>query len=110
MTGTKDPGAAGGVAFSLDSAATKIRLTGAVDIAMDRDLRIVSRTARDRHLPVRVDLSAVTFLDSTGLGFVARLLRDAERSRPRLTVVGASRPTRGRLELSGLDRLVTFED
>jgi anti-sigma B factor antagonist len=110
MTDTRTASASGDVAFSLEPSVTGIRLTGAIDFALDRDLRIVARTALDRQLPVRVDLSAVTFLDSTGLGFVARLLHDENLARRRLTAVGASTMTRDRLELAGLDRLMTFED
>ena len=57
-----------------------------------------------------MDFSAVTFLDSTGLGFVARLLRGEDRSGRPVTVVGASTLARGRLERAGLDRLLVFED
>ena len=89
---------------------TAIQLTGAIDFAIDRDLRFAARTALQRDLPVRVDLSAVTFLDSEGLGFVAQLLRNEDHSGRLVTVVRASRLARGRLELAGLDRLVVFED
>ena len=101
--------AAGDVALAMDRSVTSIRLVGDIDFAVDRDLRVATRAAIDRNLPVRVDLSAVTFLDSAGLSFVARLLRNEDRPPRSVTVVGASSVAKERLEMAGLHLLVTFE-
>jgi anti-anti-sigma factor len=54
---------------------------------------------------VVVDLSATTFLDSTGLGFLVRLDRQVGLRGHMITVVGA-RPSIVRvLEISGLDQI-----
>jgi anti-anti-sigma factor len=110
MIDAETVGVAGDVAVSIGPSVTGIRLSGVIDFAVERDLRSAARTALDRDLPVRVELSAVTFLDSEGLGFLAQLLRGEDRSGRSVTVVHASTLARARLELVGLDRLVTFED
>jgi anti-anti-sigma factor len=49
-----------------------------------------------------VTLFHLTFLDSTGLGLIARLAASEHRSGRRLRVDGASRLTRDLLEVAGL--------
>ncbi len=56
---------------------------------------------------VVVDLSKVTFFNSTGVSFLLRLERHLTASGHRLRVVGAARDTARLLRLTGLDRLFT---
>lgn len=52
---------------------------------------------------VVVDLSAATFVDSTGLGALIRLQREARRRGARFRVVGADDRVRKILRITGLD-------
>lgn len=89
---------------------TVITLSGDVDVASQDRLRIAARWAADCNLPVRVDVSAATLLDSSGLELFTRLLR-VERQRGRsITIVGAPPRIRTTLNVAGLDGLVIFED
>ena len=89
---------------------TVIGLSGVIDVALDRELHSAGQTAVDRRLPVRVNVSAVTFIDSEGLSLLAHLIRNENRWGRSLTVAGPSARVRERLKLAGLDRLVIFED
>ena len=55
---------------------------------------------------VVVDLSATTFLDSTGLGFLVRLSRRIAAAGHELTIAAASGPALRAIELAGLDRVL----
>jgi anti-anti-sigma factor len=107
---TGERGGSAAVAVSEEPSVTVIGLSGVIDVALDRELHSAAQTAVDRRLPVRVDVSRVTFIDSEGLSLVAHLIRNEERWGRSVTVVGSSAGVRQRLTLAGLDRLVIFED
>lgn len=92
------------------SDATMIVLDGELDIARRDDLEQAVSTAAAAAGDVVLDLRAVTFLDSSGLGAIARITGATETRSARVTVVGASRRVRHVLELAGIDRLVDLVD
>ena len=97
------PGPAGielSVTFEADTAL--ITLSGGVDLARRSDLDAVASLVIDYGAPARVDVSRVTFIDSSGLAFLASLVRAGDASGWRLVVVGASRRVRETLEVAGL--------
>ncbi|MEU3957097.1 STAS domain-containing protein [Streptomyces achromogenes] len=59
----------------------------------------------DEHM-VLVDLSAVTFLDSTGLTMLISAYRTARSTGARLALIAPSPPVREMLRLTGVDRVV----
>lgn len=59
---------------------------------------------------VLVDLSAVTFIDSSGLGGLVQLSNYARARGARVELSGASKRVRAVLELSGLASVLPFED
>ena len=88
------------VFFSRDE--TVVRLAGQVDLALAEGLDFAAGQAIEQGSPVRVDLSALTFLDSTALGMIARLVTaERERGRP-LRVDGATRVVRDLFDVAGL--------
>jgi anti-sigma B factor antagonist len=97
---TPDPSAGSGDAtVFFDEDVTLIMLSGEVDLALGDDLEYAGRDAIDRGAPVRVDVSRVTFIDSVGLGFLARMAA-AEREQARqLALVGARRSVREAVHL-----------
>jgi anti-sigma B factor antagonist len=100
----------GDAAVFFDEAVTLILLSGEVDLALGEDLEYAGRDAIDRGIPVLVDVSKVTFMDSVGLGFLARMA-SAERDKGRrLPLAGAPRTVQESIRLVGLTELVEFVD
>jgi anti-sigma B factor antagonist len=99
---------AGDASVFFDEGVTLIMLSGEVDLAIGDDLEYAGRDAIDREVPIRVDLSRVTFIDSVGLGFLARMA-SAEREHGRkLALAGARRNVAEAVHLVGLAELVEF--
>ena len=88
---------------------TTIALAGELDYARRAELDDV--VARGIAAPgdVVLDLHAVSFLDSSGLGAVARLAEALAERGATLCLAGATDRVRSVLELAGLDRAVTVE-
>jgi anti-sigma B factor antagonist len=89
-----------------EAAATLVRLSGEVDLSLSEELSLAYQRCRSREQPVRVDATQLTFIDSTGIGFVARLAAAEQTAGRRLQIVGASRRTSETLSLTGLDELL----
>jgi anti-sigma B factor antagonist len=89
---------------------TVVYLSGEIDAALERYMDSARRTAVDRDLPVRVDLSAVTFIDSAGLGFLARVAAAGHAGGWVPAVIGASRLVRETIEMSGLLPVLNLTD
>jgi len=88
---------------------TLVLLAGDVDLALSDELTQACSDAIDLAQPIRLDVSAVTFIDSTALGFVARLA-SAERDHGRtLRVTGSTRRTTETIRLMGLEELLDLE-
>jgi anti-sigma B factor antagonist len=105
--GSERPGP-GDAAVFFDDETTLIMLSGEIDLALGDDLEFAGRDAIDRGTPVLVDVSKVTFIDSVGLGFLARLA-SAERDKGRrLALIGAPRTVQESIRLVGLTDLVEF--
>jgi anti-sigma B factor antagonist len=93
-------------AVVFDPEETLILLVGDVDLAVADDLDIVGKDATDRGLPIRADLSRVTFMDSTGVTLLARLVRCEAEHHRRVVVTGPPLAIRELLAITGLTRLV----
>jgi anti-sigma B factor antagonist len=85
-----------------DEGGAVIRLVGEIDWVLAEDLEMAVQDAVALDLPVVVDVSEVTFLDSTGLALLGKLVNAGRRPQLR----GASRYTVELLELSGLRQQV----
>jgi anti-sigma B factor antagonist len=99
-------GQVGDVQVFFDPDVTLIMLSGEVDLALGPELEDAGRDAIDRGVPIHVDLTRVTFLDSVGIGFIARVAAAGHAAGQRATVVGASRRIREGIALSGLQSLL----
>lgn len=90
--------------------AVRLVLTGDVDLAtapaVDELLRTSVAEAKAAGQGVVVDLSAVTFLDSTGLACLARASTDLAQGGGVFRVEGASPMVARLLEVAGLQHLV----
>jgi len=74
----------GSVHVILGSRKTRVVLTGEVDAELGQDLLEASADAESAGRPVEVDVRNVTFMDSTGVAFLARL---ASRSPSKLVLI-----------------------
>jgi len=94
------------VDISGDSAV--VAVTGEIDIStapLLRD-RLQSLAAHQ----VTVDLSAMTFIDSTGLGVLVGAVKRLREDGGEMTLRAPSRSTRKVLDITGLAQIVTIED
>ncbi len=91
------------IAVEIEGSTTVLHLHGEVDLASVGTLR-ACLDAVDPHLcDVVLDLAGVTFLDSTGLGELARTGSRLRSQGGRLDVRNAFGTVRRALEISGLD-------
>jgi anti-sigma B factor antagonist len=96
----------GGIAdYALDGRMHVIELTGQVDIQAAPALQErTSRVIEQGKTHVIVDLSRVTFMDSTGLGVLVGALKRLRAGRGVLALVVTDYDVERLLELTGLDR------
>lgn len=103
-----DPGPQGTVALEAEESLLVVRLTGEIDDELRPDLDEIARdvatdVGRDAGRPVQVDATAVTFMDSAGAAFLARL---AVAVRPARLTVQASQAVGFLLDLTRLADVV----
>ena len=88
----------------------QLALSGEIDLRRATELRKTAEAYERGDVPsVHVDLSAVTFLDSIGLAFLARLARTATARGGEVVVSGAQPIVRRVLEVSGLLTVLRLE-
>ena len=82
---------------------TTIIARGELDLVAAPRLRdqVLALAAPD--ITIRIDLSGVTFLDSSGLGTILGLLSDADRDGWRLRIASPSPPVQRVMTIAGLD-------
>jgi anti-anti-sigma factor len=86
-------------------------VTGEIDVAnAPTFLHELIAVATEAHSPTVVDLSAVTFLDSSGLNALVKAHRSLEDSDASLVLLNPSPICRRVLELTGTDRILEIVD
>jgi anti-sigma B factor antagonist len=88
--------------------ATVVVLKGDVDLESSPAAREVLLKSVDGAGKVLVDLSSVTYIDSSGVASLVEALQAAKRNGGRFALVAASDPTRRVLELARLDKVFTM--
>jgi anti-anti-sigma factor len=113
------PGAAPDLPLALDAAEpasvhvieragrTRIVVSGEIDADLGPDLQEAAADAEAAGLPIEVDAQHVTFMDSSGIAFLARL---ASRSTERVRVLHAPEPVRFLLEVTRIGELLDLVD
>ena len=86
---------------------TRIVVSGEVDADLAPDLQDAASDAEAAGLPIEVDAQHVTFMDSSGIAFLARL---ASRSSSRVRVLHAPDPVRFLLEVTRIGELLDLVD
>jgi anti-sigma B factor antagonist len=88
-----------------------VLLRGDLDFARAHELtELVDQYQASRDTNVDVDLSEVTFIDSTGLGFLIRLRKVASPRGGTVTLIGPSAMCRRLLELVAVPTLFDIRD
>ena len=87
-----------------------VRLVGEVDLAAEERWWIALDHARALSRTVEIDLSHVTFIDSSGLCFLLEARQRAEAALEVLTIVSPSVAVKRLVELSGLSDLLLVPD
>jgi anti-anti-sigma factor len=92
------------------SETVRVRLEGEIDLAVREDVDKILDDGVAQALaagtPLHVDLSEVTFFDSTGLACVVQTLRALTAGGSGLRLVDVPAPVLRTLEIVGLDHLV----
>jgi anti-sigma B factor antagonist len=83
-------------------------LKGDVDLESSPAAREILLKSVDGAGTVLVDLSSVTYIDSSGVASLVEALQTAKRNGGKLALVAASDPTRRVLELARLDKVFTM--
>jgi anti-anti-sigma factor len=99
-------GVAGDVQVFFDEDSTLILLSGEIDLALGPELEEAGRDSIDRGRLVRIDVTRVSFIDSVGLGFIARVASAGHESGRPPILIGGSRRVREGIALLGLDALL----
>jgi anti-sigma B factor antagonist len=96
------------ITTTIDEGVTFLRVSGDVDLATADELGEAGEKALSELCStLRIDLSEVTFLDSTGLG---ALIRIGNRAKPRPVILENPRPNVMRvLELTAMHHVFTIE-
>lgn len=82
-----------------------VRLSGEVDLSWSQAVRRAVLEALDRDEPVGVDLSAVSYIDSSGIAALVEGFQRARTHGTRFALVAVSDAVRAVLELARLDRV-----
>jgi anti-sigma B factor antagonist len=85
-------------------------LSGELDLATVDTVRAAAESACAKGLRVVLDLSGVEFCDSTGLGVIISLFRQANSAGGQLLLSGPLPRIRYLLEISGVDQVVPIRD
>jgi len=86
-------------------------VTGELDVASGPALEhAVGRVLDGQGGDFRLDLSALTFIDSTGARSLVRVRQRLESIGRRLVIVSPSSPVRRIIELLGLDALIDIDE
>lgn len=100
---TRRPQEPGSVHVLLGGRKTRVVLTGEVDAGLGPDLVEAAVDAEDAGRPVEIDVQHVTFMDSTGLAFLARV---ASRTTPGVVLIRPPELVRFLLEVTSIGDLL----
>ncbi len=89
---------------------TVVALSGEVDLKFSPEAREQILTLLKKNKHVLVDLSAVSYIDSSGVASLVEGLQYANKNSLRFGLVGASRAAMQVLQLAKLDQVFTIYD
>jgi len=90
--------------------ATVVAFTGEVDLESSPVAREILLKCLESTSKVIVDLSEVTYIDSSGVASLVEALQAAKKNGSQFSLAAVSEPTRRVLELARLDKVFTLYD
>ncbi len=87
-----------------------VRVTGEVDMSWSQDLRREILDALSKGPAVGVDLSAVSYMDSSGIAALVEGFQQSRAVKKRFALIAPSDSVRSVLELARLDRVFPIHD
>jgi anti-sigma B factor antagonist len=106
MTQPRDRSASGAILVNHRKTTTRVRLVGAIDSALRQQASESMGLALMGNLPVVLDASEATFVDSSGIAFVIQLSRAAREAGLDLSLYDPQDVLREILELVGASDVV----
>ena len=100
-------GESGSVHVIVGARTTRIVLSGEIDAELGRELHDATTEAEDAGLPIEVDAHHVTFMDSSGVAFLARL---SIRSQHRVALLNVPPTVRFLLEVTRIGEMLDVLD
>ncbi|MBA8882448.1 STAS domain-containing protein [Dokdonella fugitiva] len=94
-----------GVAAERGDGYVLVRLSGEVDLSWSQEVRRAVLDALAAGTPVGVELSAVSYIDSSGIAALVEGFQQARQNGGRFALVAVSDAVRAVLELARLDRV-----
>ena len=94
-----------GVAAERGDGYVLVRLSGEVDLSWSQEVRRAVLDALASGTPVGVELSAVSYIDSSGIAALVEGFQQARQHGRRFALVAVSDAVRAVLELARLDRV-----
>src|SRR5215213_5309198 len=89
-----------------DESGWHVQLFGELDVAARPQADAIIRLVNGNRADLVLDLSGLTFIDSTGLRMIVELARRSERDGKPLSVVEGGSAVRDVLRISGIDTLL----
>ncbi|HWS57750.1 MAG TPA: STAS domain-containing protein [Actinotalea sp.] len=102
-----DPAEPSSVHVLVEGGRTRLVLSGEVDADLARDLAEATADAEATGLPIDIDAQHVTFMDSSGIAFLARI---ASRSPRPVRILRAPESIRFLLEVTRIGELLEVVD
>ena len=96
--------------ISEQQGASVVAFTGEVDLESSPAAREVLLKCLESTSKVIVDLSEVSYIDSSGVASLVEALQAAKKNGSQFSLAAASEPTRRVLELARLDKVFTMYD
>ena len=93
-----------------DDARVRLRLAGELDLARAAQLEEALSTARATATQVEIDLSGLTFIDSSGLRALMNIHNDASDDGFSYILIAGPPEVHRTFVLTGLDRVLHFAD
>jgi anti-sigma B factor antagonist len=105
-----EPNDQASVTLSQAGSTVVVHVAGEIDLAT-RDIVADALFAQlaERPAAVVIDLSAVGFMGSTGLGLLVEAMREAQRTGVDLQIIATTQPVLRSLQISGLDRVLPIQ-
>lgn len=99
------------ITTSNKNGAVVVHCAGEIDVATAAQLRdVVQQVFADGSRAVALDMSEVSFMDSTGLGVVVGRLKTLRRAGGNLTIAVTADRVRRVFEITGLDKVFVLHE